>query len=491
MVPPNQGETGETTMKRIVLYTAAAMLVMACGEDSTKDDGGGEGQDAGAAFDANASGGPCSDCVKDSDCGPGLTCDKPAFVCKKPADVKAKNLVCDEDCADGIKCSSLGLCRLVGGECQAVTIADCLGALTCKEKGRCTAKDGKCVVAADTDCVNADVCKNENKCTLKDGECVETKGTKCGDGKCEAAETKDNCPADCGPVGGDPCPCDAGVCGVKPGCPNDCGGCTGDKSCFGNKCVDKQCKLPSKWPKAAQRVMNLTLLNHKTGCDLDDTGKANNILGKLLTVYAFINEHTSNAIESAKLNLMLMPDQYDGTGKAFGLSLIDAVADDAKCNPKQTTCGYTAAAHSYDVTAKVETCPALAHVTNAVVNAGKLTAGGKGNTTTIALYIVGVPLLAKLQNVVMSGDADGKSSEWHGTTKGRICGAIAMTDLNATAASLPESALLGTGFDKKKVEDLVASLFKPDIDLDGDGNLDAISAAWAFNSSPAKVSGVK
>ena len=479
------------TMKTMTVGLFTLMALSGCGEDTTTAATDAGATDAGAAkFDAGA-GGECSECAKDSDCGPGLTCDKPAFVCKKPADVKAQKMVCHEDCQESAGCGDSGLCQLVDGACKAALLAHCLGAKACKDKGECSVKDGACAVLSDADCKNASVCKDANKCTNKDGACIASTGFKCGDGKCEASETKQNCAADCGPVGGDPCPCETDVCGVKPGCPNDCGGCTGDKSCHQNTCTVKSCKLPADWPKAAQRVMTLTLLNSKTGCDLDDTGKANNILGKLLTVYSFINEHTVNAIDDGTLNLLLQPDKYDGTGKEFGLNLLDCVPDDAKCSPKSATCGYSANAHSYDILAKSAACPALAHTSNTKVTAGKLGAGGKGNSLTMALYIVGVPLLAKLQNVVLSGDADGPSSEWHGTLNGRICGAIASKDVDAAVDSLPESALIGTAFDKAKVKELVAGLFKPDIDLDGDGTLDAISAAWSFTTRPATVTGVK
>lgn len=464
------------------------VLAIGCGEDKTAADAA---VDAGA--DQQATGGQeCDDCAKDTDCGDGLTCDKPSFVCKTPKQVKTGAPVCDVDCAESDFCRDDGLCSIDGLVCEAKLLAHCLPSVACKSKGECSVVAGKCGVSSDGDCQQGDVCKVDGKCTHKDGACVETANVKCGDGKCEGAETKQSCASDCGPVGGDPCPCDAGVCGTKEGCPNDCGACTAGKWCYQNTCTDAKCALPDKWPTPAQRITKLVLLNHKLGCDQDDSGKANNVMGKLLTVYSAVNEHAFTALQTFALNLLLTTEGYNVAGKAFGLTLLDGDLTKPKepCNPDHATCDFVAKAHSYDVLAKTSSCPAIAHVAAAKVTANKLVAGGVGNGLNLAVYIVGVPLIAKLKNVELSGTVSG-GSEWQTTTNGRICGALTLVDLAAAVDTLPESALLGTGMDKAKVKDLVNGLFTPDLDLDGDGKFDAISAAWAFETGPANVTGVK
>jgi hypothetical protein len=449
--------------------------------------------DAGGAAEDSADGGKeCADCAKDSDCGDGLTCDKPAFVCKTPKQVKVGAPVCDVDCAESDFCQLDGLCSIDGKVCKAKLLAHCIASAACGKEGRCTVDLGKCIVASDGDCQQGDLCKSDGKCTHKDGTCIETADVKCGDGKCNGNETKQTCAKDCGPIGGDPCPCEAGGCGVQAGCPNDCGSCKAPQWCFANKCTDAKCALPNKWPLKVQRVNKLLLLNHKNGCDLDDSGKPNNMLGKLLTVYAGVNEHAFTAIQTQTLNLLLTADGYNAAGKTFSMGLLDASLDSSAgtCNPEHAACKYLVNAHSYDVLAKSTTCPAVAHVANAKVVDNKLSAGGPGNTLNLAVYVVGVPLVAKLQDVTLAGAVSG-GSEWQTTSGGMICGAMKMDDLNKAVDSLPASALKGTGFDKKKVKELVSGLFKADLDTDADGKLDAMSAAWAFGTGPGEVLGVK
>ncbi len=475
---------------RAVVAACMAFCWTGCAGDSTNQDSG--EKDAGAETFQAEDGGPtagkaCDDCAKDSDCGPGLTCDKPAFVCKTPKQVKAGAPVCDIDCFESDFCKDEGLCTIDGLVCKATKLAHCVGSKACRENGACTPDEGKCQVTNDADCKQSTACTTDGKCTAKDGACTKTSGVKCGDGKCEGSETKQTCPKDCGPVGGDPCPCGAGVCGVKPGCPNDCGGCSGGKKCFANACSDAKCKLPAAWPKDVQRVTKLTMLNHQKGCDLDDTGKPNNMLGKLLKVYSFVNEHAFNALNSHTLNLLLKSDDYASNGKAFSIELLDANLDPAakgSCDATFGPCKYVVKAHSYNHLAKSAECPPRTKVTGAKVTGGKLVAGGAGNALDIAVYVVGVPLVVKMQMVTMSGTVSG-GSEWQTTTGGMLCGAVPATEIQKAVDSLPESALKGTGFTKKKVNELVAGLFKPDIDTDGDGKYDAMSAAWAFESGKA------
>ncbi len=47
------------------------------------------------------------------------------------------------------------------------------------------------------------------------------------------------------------------------------------------------------------------------------------------------------------------------------------------------------------------------------------------------------------------------------------------------------------GSDKKVVDELVASLLVSDWDLDGDGQLDAVTVAWSFETMSAQATGVE
>ncbi len=479
----------------------AGMLILvvaaSCGcsdDDANKNDG----QDASGASDVAfqsdtvVSGGPCDDCAKDNDCGPGLTCDKPAFVCKTPKQVKAGLPVCDVDCAESPDCASVGLCGYVGGTCQAGTLAHCVASAGCKGEAKCTASGGKCIIGGDADCQKSNACQDDGKCTHKGDACVATTGITCGDGTCDIGETKTSCEADCGPPGVI-CSCDAGQCGIKPGCSNDCGGCKSPLKCVANGCTDAKCKLPDAWPVAVQRVSKLALLDHKKGCDLDDTAKPNNGLGKVLSVYPFTNEAVAEAIVSGAVSLLLRPIGYKAQGQPFTLQLLvgQPAKTGATCSASATDCTFQVKAASYDLEgAAGSTCTPVATFPGAKASGGLLSGGGQGNKVDIPVYVVGVPVVAKVGDARVSGEITGGET-WKSTRKGMVCGAVAMKDIAAAVNSLPPAAFKGSGFDKKAVDELVEGLLVPDWDLDGDGKMDAVTAAWSFETVAAQAVGVE
>ena len=465
--------------------------------------------DAGAADDALAldsvaldsaifgDDGPCSECAKDNDCGPGLTCDKPAFVCKTPKQVKAGLPVCAADCEESKGCSGDGLCGLSAGACAALSFGDCVSSAVCKVSGRCSASAGACVVGADADCQKSEACSKDGKCKATAGVCTKpATATTCGDGTCEPGETKQSCAKDCGDVGGDPCPCEAGACGVKTGCPNDCGVCGDGQACFDNQCKVAQCQLPDTFTGSVQRITKFELLTSKFGCDFDDSGTPDNGLGKLFKVYSFANEGATNAIMAGKLNLLLHAASFDAKGQAFDVSLLQGdlppgpVACDFTATDVAQSCSFIARAEGYDGAAKSAICPAKSTFSGVKVAAGQLVTQGTDNTVEVLVYVVGVPLKLKVIKALVQGKISAGST-WGATTEGRICGAIRTTDVDAAVDSISDSALLGTGFDKASVKKLVADLFKPDVDTDGDKKPDAISAAWSSETLPVKVSGIK
>ncbi|MCO4763167.1 MAG: hypothetical protein KC502_16740 [Myxococcales bacterium] len=483
---------------RATFCVAALVLAVGCGSDKDAVAGtdGGATDGVGDALFGSGNG-QCTDCAKDSDCGAGLTCDKPAFVCKTPKQVKAKKPVCAVDCEESTDCAEKGLCGLYAGTCRAETLADCLVSTVCKKTGHCTAKDSVCAVVTDGDCQKADICSQDGKCRADGGECkLPKEAPKCGDGTCAPGESKASCPADCGPVGGEACACAKGECGVKTGCPNDCGGCEGDAACFSHVCKVAQCELPKTFPGGVQRLTSLKLLTHKQGCDLDDSGTPDNVLGKLFKVYNFVNDGAELALSGGKLNLLLHAAAFDASGKAFALNVLDADQGsnaktcDLKSADVKKSCAFVVRAQSFDGAAKSAVCPALSQFTGATVKGGKLSAGGPDRELHLYVYVVGVPLDLRIRHAMISGTVTGGTS-WGATTSGQICGAIRMKDVDDAVDALSDSALLGTGFDQKSVKKLVADLFGPDIDTDGDNKPDAISAAWSFTTLPVQVEGVK
>ena len=479
-------------MRRFIVILAVVFPLSCGGGDGDTPDAGG-GLDAVFAADTAIVGGPCADCAKDNDCGPGLACHQPAFVCKTPKQVKAGLPVCDVDCQDSDKCAKTGLCALVGGVCQAGNLAHCVASAGCKASAMCTPKGGACVIGGPADCQKTDGCQNEAKCTLQGDTCVATTGTTCGDGTCEIGETKDTCPGDCGPPKAMVCTCGPEQCGQPPGCSNDCGTCTAPQLCADFTCKTVKCALPDGWPVDVQRVTKLELLDQKHGCDLDDTAKVNNSLGKVLTVYPFTNGAVADAIASGAIGLLLQPSGYNADGKAFDLRLLAGAPDPAAkpCVGAAADCAFKVKPGSYDLSAATAaTCPPVAPIAGAKVLNGALSAGGQGGKINVPVYVVGIPLVAKVADALLSGTVVGGAS-WQSTTSGMLCGAVSMADVAAAVDSLPDSALDGTGFDKAGVVELVNGLLVPDWDLDGDGKMDAVTAAWSFETVAAKAVGMQ
>lgn len=489
-----------TLNRRTVWLVSSALVLFACSSTPKELDAGDVGVvDAGNTLDAVNFGlnGPCSECAKDNDCGAGLTCDKPAFVCKTPKQVKAGVAVCNTDCEDAKGCDEEGLCALLGTACAAMSFGHCVASAVCKVSGRCTADSGACVVGGDSDCAKSEGCASEGKCRAKDGVCVKSAtATTCGDGTCEPGETKQNCAKDCGDVGGEPCPCEPGVCGVKTGCPNDCGVCDAGQSCFDNQCKVAQCQLPDTFKGSVQRVSKLELLDQKVGCDFDDSGTPDNVLGKLWKVYTFANDGVTNAINSGKLNVLLHAGDFDATGKPFDVSVLQGdlppgpVTCDFTATDVTKSCSFIVRAEGFDGAAKSAICPATSTFSEVKVAAAQLVTESSDSEIEVYVYVVGVPLKLKVIKALVQGKV-GTGKSWDLTTSGQICGAIRMVDVNAAVDSISASALLGTGFDQASIKKLVSDLFKPDVDTDGDKKPDAISAAWAFETLPVKVSGVK
>ena len=479
-------------MRRLIVILAVVFPLSCGGSDPAASDPGG-GMDVAFAADTAIVGGACDDCAKDNDCGPGLACHQPAFVCKTPKQVKAGLPVCEVDCQDADECKKAGLCGLVGGVCQAANLAHCIASAGCKAAARCTPQAGVCVIGGPADCQKTDGCQNEAKCTLKDDTCVATTGTTCGDGTCEIGETKDSCPGDCGPPKDVVCTCTAGQCGQRSGCSNECDSCTAPQLCVDFACMEVKCSLPDDWPAAVQRVTKLELLDAKHGCDLDDTAKANNSLGKVLTVYPFTNGAVADAIASGAISLLLQPTGYNSDGTPFDLQLLAGAPEAAPkpCVDAAPDCAFKVKPASYDLSAATAgTCPALAPIAGAKVVNGALSAGGPGGKINVPVYVVGIPLVAKVADARLSGTVLGGAT-WNATTAGMLCGAVAMADVAAAVESLPASALDGTGFDKAGVVELVSGLLVPDWDLDGDGKMDAVTAAWSFETVAASAVGVQ
>ncbi len=281
----------------------------------------------------------------------------------------------------------------------------------------------------------------------------------------------------------------------KPPCGGPCG--TGEIcDTVTDKCIKPTCSLPEATVFTGNtninKISKLALLDEKSGCDLDDDAVPNNVLGKIVGLYAQVNDTIGGAVKDGSIVILLAPDKFatDGTEFTCDLLLGDVDPSTADCDATAPgACKYTVAESSYNqLSSSNGTCPALVTFDPVSVKDGKLTAGGDKQNFDLNLPVVGINLKLRISRAQLKGDqSDDKS--WKNTTNGMLCGVLAEDDLNAAIDAVPDELLAETGFDTATIKGLISSLLKPDIDTDGDGEKDAISVALSLETINAEVTG--
>lgn len=263
-----------------------------------------------------------------------------------------------------------------------------------------------------------------------------------------------------------------------------------------DKCVKPTCALPDAADltgnKNINKVSKLALLDEKTGCDLDDDGVPNNVLGKIVGLYAQVNDTISGAVKDGSIVILLAPQEFKSDGTEFTCDLLLGDIDPSTKDCDATAagaCKYTVAESSYNqLFAGTGKCPALVTFDPVTVKDGKLKAGGDKQNFDLNLPVVGINLKLRISRAQLSGDQSDATS-WKNTTNGMLCGVIAEDDLNAAIDAVPDELLAETGFDKATIKGLISSLLKSDIDTDGDGTNDAISVGLSLETFNAEVTG--
>jgi hypothetical protein len=92
------------------------------------------------------------------------------------------------------------------------------------------------------------------------------------------------------------------------------------------------------------------------------------------------------------------------------------------------------------------------------------------------------------QVAVAQGDEPAGPLGWR-TIQGSLCGAVPLAELDAALAGLPQATLDALG-GLAAVQALRAKMLPGDLDLNGDGKVDAASAAVAFTGTRAKITGL-
>lgn len=252
------------------------------------------------------------------------------------------------------------------------------------------------------------------------------------------------------------------------------------------------CKKPTIWSTSAQVVNALQVPTNTVGaCDLNGDGAADNNLGVGLKSFAAQSQTSiDNAIASG-VNAMVMhvPTGWNTNGTSFVLELFTGdVSPPKSCSPKTTAgCSIALASTAYDSKSSASSCPASSSFATAKSTFGLLVAKSSGSEKVVfSLPLLTLVIPLALQKVTITGSVTSASS-WQTTSSGEVCGAVAKTDIDKAIDAVSDEELTKLGFDKATVKALVAGVLAADVDLDGDGTKDAVSAYLKFTTTAAKI----
>ena len=283
-------------------------------------------------------------------------------------------------------------------------------------------------------------------------------------------------------------------------------------------CFLETCRLPGDFPTP---VLKLTSLGIPTdsGCG----GAGLTAFGRLAGRLSLVNTQLAQAVAADRATILVEPRDFaapaDATATARG-SLVwrfgTLAADSLRCDPTaaEALCGYTASRDSWD-TATPGTGPCDPWITQQATLTpdpqsplgATLAGGGRVSAEALAdgaardLLQFAVPtadgghVLLQVHAPILEARATRDLTSPNATAgglvavSGRLCGVVPMASLRAALAGLPAD-LLGQLGGLAMVEDLLAANLTADVDLDGDGVFDGVSAALDFTGTRARLSGL-
>jgi len=401
-----------------------------------------------------------------------------------------------------------------GFECGSVGDCDCG---TCGDGMKC--EGHQCIPACIPACNNKECgpdgcggtcgeCDDDEECW--GGICVglcepQCDGKECGPdicggicGTCPAGELcmGGQCVSDCVPD------CAGKTCGWD-GCGGPCGDCPGGQWCDPEtwSCVAGACQLPTTFDPT-QRANELAVGSggHPgEALDVDqdpatcapsgdcESGLDNQLwgfLGMLGGLVGFPAEDLlQDMVDSGDLNLLFeMRPQPDG---GLHMGLFYALEESPSCNPAGQTCDFWVTSASYDS----ETCLPLVLFDNTVIAGTGLTAGGPGYQFSLPMP-VGLgdqPMALIVDRAVIEAAVTLSSGGIVQSMVGVIGGAIPEQAFYDAVDAIPPGQL---PVDKDLLLSLLGLFLNADIDLDGDGQDDAVSVGITFTTGPANIIGV-
>ena len=442
------------------------------------------------------------------DCGAtGLVCSKGACI----APVCAPNsAVCNGakvmQCApngsgyfEADDCSQMGMTCL-NGQCDNAPCAP--GGKGCQDSDvvQCDANGGVSVVQACGD--SGGSCSNgacvSPVCSLSFGKCegivastcnekttgydnatdCAKKGLVCGGGFC----TSKQCPANkLGCQGKDAVQCSAD------GQTWQNKGCAASQTCADGACASPTCTLPAAIAGQALRMILWGPVPDGEGCDLNGDGKPdNNSKSNGLLIAGIFPQPGGTPAQ-----VVAVAPGYKADGSAFEVQVLAGQAAAGQTCPEadaKASCKVAVYSASYDLPGKAGACNAKSVLAGAKVGGGKFVAGDP----TSAMWLPTSPAPAlqfmPIKAAKITGDV-ANGAAWSTLTKGRLCGAVAVSDLANLADKLNPVWMQAIGISAVELGQMVQQMV-PDIDTNGDGKPDAVSFALRFVGAPVEVVGV-
>ncbi len=230
-----------------------------------------------------------------------------------------------------------------------------------------------------------------------------------------------------------------------------------------------QCVVGTQvWPpQDVQFVYKFWVEDKSLACDLTGDGKPDNVLAGASSL---IGSNLQDAVNKGTMIFLLQASIWDTSGKPFVIGVLQGDAD-----PVELANAATPHLTARDVSFDLPSCTAAgcpAQVSFVVSQSGTQLTGTENPAVDLPAFLPAAPSKMRWAATVA---ADGELT-------GHVCGALRQDKLADVYLAMTGQAMPPDSGGK--------TLFKLDVDTDGDGVLDAFSFAFAFKTKRAFVTGM-
>jgi len=213
-------------------------------------------------------------------------------------------------------------------------------------------------------------------------------------------------------------------------------------------------------------------------------------LAEQLAQFFDVDAELVKGLEQGSIVVLLEAISPDTSGTTFKMSMHrgEPVEDKDVCDFQAELCDYNLKPGQESVYG------------NALIQNGKLTAGGQGYSGWVSCLVLPLScmpfgmeqptaweLFFEASDMHLAGLVNPDDCEHMAVSQGIMAGALVKQDVIEQIELLDDTDL---PVSKEMMINLIDLFLKPDIDTDGDGELDAISFGLKFSSIPAEIVGI-